>query len=171
MKSNPLYIAYKEWCDLNGERQEPQNKFAIRLKEMGYDKKRRKYGVVWTGIGLRGDEDPTPGDGGDSGGSNDRGESDPTPGAPPDRDPTPPESGIDKPNAEDVPGEGVGCVPYFGLSAKAPYANTGVNRKTPTPPYTPTPILHNFGRGAATSATILRGLTYWAGPRNDCPHA
>lgn len=116
VKSDPLYIAYKDWCQLNGA-QQAQKAFSIRLKERGYVKARKKSGVVWSGIGLRSDDDPTP-------------------SVPSDVDPTPPESSVDKPNAEDIQRKGVGCVPKTGLTARAPYANYGVNPKNPTPPYT-----------------------------------
>jgi len=35
VKSDPLYVAYKEWCDLNGEYQQSQKQFTIKLRSMG----------------------------------------------------------------------------------------------------------------------------------------
>ena len=118
-KSDALYVAYKEWCDLNGERQEAQNKFAIRLKERGYEKSRNKHGRIWKGIGLRG-TDPTPGDG-------------------PDTDPTPPETRIDSGNSSTDSVRGVGYDRDFGLSGEALTRDSDVIPKNPTPPDTPTP--------------------------------
>jgi len=120
VRSDPLYVAYKDWCDLNGQTREAQNKFAVRLRERGFSKRRMKRGIVWDGLALRDDSDPTP-------------------GVPPDQDPTPPESRIDKPDSGDVQRKGVGYEPNFRLTAEVPYANTAVNRENPTPPYTPTP--------------------------------
>ncbi len=52
-KSERLYRAYKDWCELNGEFQQSQKVFSIRLKERGYPKVRKTGGMVWEGIGLR----------------------------------------------------------------------------------------------------------------------
>jgi phage/plasmid-associated DNA primase len=48
-----LYIAYKEWCEANGEPVEKQRRFGMRLTERGL--RRQKVGGVyrWYGIGLR----------------------------------------------------------------------------------------------------------------------
>jgi putative DNA primase/helicase len=50
-----LYIAYKEWCEANGEPIEKQRRFGMRLTERGL--RRQKVGGVyrWYGIGLRHD--------------------------------------------------------------------------------------------------------------------
>jgi putative DNA primase/helicase len=50
-----LYIAYKEWCEANGEPVEKQRRFGMRLTERGL--RRQKVGGVyrWYGIGLRHD--------------------------------------------------------------------------------------------------------------------
>jgi putative DNA primase/helicase len=95
VKSDPLYVAYKEWCQLNGEIQEAQNKFIIRLKEHGYEKSRNKHGKIWKGIGLRHDGDPAP-------------------DADPGTDPAPGLSPIDKPNGENVQRKGAGYNPISG---------------------------------------------------------
>jgi putative DNA primase/helicase len=63
VNSDPLYIAYKDWYQLNGEKQEAQNKSAVALRERGYTKVRTKKARVWQGIALRDGEDPSPGDG------------------------------------------------------------------------------------------------------------
>jgi phage/plasmid-associated DNA primase len=89
VKSEPLYIAYKEWCERAGEFQLTQTKFSTRLKERGYEKKHQKFGVVWYGIALKSDEDP-PGDG-----------LPPTPGAGLGVDPASPETRIDKPSPDE----------------------------------------------------------------------
>ena len=91
------------------------------MRERGFDKKRTKHGVVWTGLKLR--------DGG----------SDPTPDTPSGVDPTPLEFRIDKPDSKDVPGEGVGYEPNFRLSARALTRDMEFNPESATLPYTPTP--------------------------------
>jgi len=50
-----LYIAYKEWCEANGEPIEKQRRFGMRLTERGL--RRQKVGGVyrWCGVGLRHD--------------------------------------------------------------------------------------------------------------------
>ena len=78
VKSERLYIAYKEWCERAGEFKLTQTKFSTRLKERGYEKKRQKFGMVWLGLALKGD-DPGPGEG-----------LPPTPGAGLGVDPAPP---------------------------------------------------------------------------------
>src|SRR5215203_2556672 len=62
-----LYVAYKEWCEANGEPVEKQRRFGMRLTERGL--RRQKVGGVcrWYGIGLRHDgsgrsEDKVPAD-------------------------------------------------------------------------------------------------------------
>jgi putative DNA primase/helicase len=83
-----LYIAYKEWCEANGEPVEKQRRFGMRLTERGL--RRQKVGGVyrWYGIGLRHDgpgpsEDKGPADesatfaGNSSAGSNGPGPSGP----------------------------------------------------------------------------------------------
>lgn len=62
-----LYQKYSMWCDANGERQDPQKRFASLLSERGFKRERGTRGVakgrqVWLGIGLREDEDPPGGD-------------------------------------------------------------------------------------------------------------
>jgi len=51
--ATPLYVAYKEWCEANGEHIEKQRRFGMRLTERGL--RREKVGGVykWHGIGLR----------------------------------------------------------------------------------------------------------------------
>jgi putative DNA primase/helicase len=56
-KADPLYVAFKNWADLNGEYKMPQKDFAGRLKERGFERRRTKHGYVWDGIGLRFDGD------------------------------------------------------------------------------------------------------------------
>ena len=53
--ATPLYVAYKEWCEANGEHIEKQRRFGMRLTERGL--RREKVGGVykWHGIGLRHD--------------------------------------------------------------------------------------------------------------------
>jgi putative DNA primase/helicase len=63
-----LYLAYKTWCEANGERPESQRRFGGRLRERGYESGRittgaRKGAVEWYGIGLAsGPEDPPRGE-------------------------------------------------------------------------------------------------------------
>jgi putative DNA primase/helicase len=56
-KADPLYYAFKEWAEKNGEYKMAQKDFAGRLKERGFERKRKTSGYVWEGIGLRFDGD------------------------------------------------------------------------------------------------------------------
>jgi phage/plasmid-associated DNA primase len=89
VKSDPFYNRYREWCDRAGEFKLTQTKFSTRLKERGYEKKRSNQGMVWFCIALKG------------GGGPDGAGLDPTPRAGLTPNPTPPETRIDKPNADD----------------------------------------------------------------------
>lgn len=48
-----LYKEFSSWCEENGERAWKQTAFGIRLRERGFDNKRRRKGVAWLGIGLK----------------------------------------------------------------------------------------------------------------------
>ena len=93
VKSERLYVAYKHWCELNGEFQQSQKVFSIRLKERGYPKVRKTGGMVWEGIGLR-----------DGGGGGPGVGTDPTSHVGLSPDPTSSQSGVGKPKSpsEDV---------------------------------------------------------------------
>lgn len=54
-RSRDLYHAYREWCDLNGERPESNKKFGDRLTERGFER-HRSTGQWRLGIGLRDQE-------------------------------------------------------------------------------------------------------------------
>jgi putative DNA primase/helicase len=63
--ATPLYEAYKQWCEEDGEKSESQRRFGMRLRERGFSdardpKTRRK---VWRGIALLSDQDPQDGGG------------------------------------------------------------------------------------------------------------
>jgi len=49
---NELYQAYVDWCAANGVKPEANNTFAIALAERGINKKRRRKGTLYQGIGL-----------------------------------------------------------------------------------------------------------------------
>jgi putative DNA primase/helicase len=97
-----LYQKYSMWCDANGERQDPQKRFASLLSARGFSRERGTRGVakgrqVWLGIGLREDEDrPDP---------DDFGEKIPPPPPPPPFSP-PRESPIPTPNSTPTEGRG-----------------------------------------------------------------
>jgi putative DNA primase/helicase len=130
VKSERLYIAYKEWCERGGEFQLTQTKFSTRLKERGYEKKRQKLGVVWFGIALKGDG-PGPGEG-----------LPPTPGEGLGVDPASPETRIDKPNTEEkMQGCRVGD-PKSGSTPKKYPRVEGLTGKTLHHPTTLHPTLH-----------------------------
>lgn len=50
--SQDLYKAYREWCEENGERYEPQNGFGVRLKARGYTDAKRSGSRGWYGVRL-----------------------------------------------------------------------------------------------------------------------
>jgi hypothetical protein len=45
-----LYEVYKQWCDRNGEHQETQRSFGMRLTERGLEREKGRYGWSWKGI-------------------------------------------------------------------------------------------------------------------------
>ncbi len=67
--ATPLYRAYQEWCDENGESGESQRRFGARLRERGFESFTYTAGPHrdrkgWRGIGLRDDRpDDDPGGG------------------------------------------------------------------------------------------------------------
>jgi len=50
-----LYESYRTWAEKNGLRQSSNVWFAERLRARGLEKTRRRHGVVWRGIAVRGD--------------------------------------------------------------------------------------------------------------------
>jgi phage/plasmid-associated DNA primase len=114
-KADPLYVAFKEWAERNGEYKMPQKDFAKRLKERGFERRRMRHGYVWDGIGLRFD-----------GGA-------PTEGTrvyPPSSQGTRPESGVDKPKSPSSERERVPRVPKSRLNAHDTLANGELTGKT-----------------------------------------
>jgi putative DNA primase/helicase len=55
VRAQPLWDAYKTWCETNGETWEKQTAFGIKLGERGFDKK-QSHGIVYMGLGLRSDD-------------------------------------------------------------------------------------------------------------------
>jgi putative DNA primase/helicase len=58
-KSSEIYKAYKAFCEEAGERYDSANKFALKMTEKGFQKKKRKNGAFWLGIKMvtaQGDE-------------------------------------------------------------------------------------------------------------------
>jgi putative DNA primase/helicase len=53
--ATPLYRAYRQWCEANGEEALSQRDFGLRLPERDLHKTRggKKGGFVWHGVGLR----------------------------------------------------------------------------------------------------------------------
>jgi phage/plasmid-associated DNA primase len=129
VKSEPLYRAYKERCELNGEFQQSQKMFSIRLKERGYPKVRKTGGMVWEGIGLRGDGGGGPGVGTDptSGGGNPAGS-------------VHPEKGLGKPKTD---GENDECRVVHEKSGSTPLENPRVGVSTGFSIHNPT-SLHSY---------------------------
>lgn len=52
-KSEPLYLAFKLWCEEHGERVPRVNDFAQRMKENGWKVHKTKHANVWYGLRLR----------------------------------------------------------------------------------------------------------------------
>ncbi len=52
VSSTPLYIAYKSWCEDNGEQALTQTAFSLRLKERGLEKRKCGGVIKWRGLGL-----------------------------------------------------------------------------------------------------------------------
>lgn len=52
-KARPLYEAYKTWAEGAGEHAVTETLFGTRLRDRGYAKEHRRYGTVYSGIGLR----------------------------------------------------------------------------------------------------------------------
>jgi phage/plasmid-associated DNA primase len=125
VKSETLYIRYKNWCELNGEYKHSQKAFSQRLKERGYPKVRRKYGMVWEGIALREDGGGGPGAG-----------LDPTPGAGLGVGTVHPESGLDKPETR---AKNEGCRVVYPKSGSTPPENPRVEVLTGKTIHHPTP--------------------------------
>ena len=50
VKSSELYKVYKTFCEEAGERYDSANKFAMQMREKGFEKKKRKDGNYWLGI-------------------------------------------------------------------------------------------------------------------------
>jgi phage/plasmid-associated DNA primase len=114
-KADPLYFAFKEWTERNGEYKMPQKNFAGVLKERGFERRRTKHGYVWDGIGVRYDGDPP-----------DKG----TPVHPEGSRGYTPESGVGKPKTRDSEAGVYPDVPKTGLNAYNPLANRGGTGKT-----------------------------------------
>lgn len=55
VRAQPLWDAYKAWCEAHGETWEKQTAFGIKLAERGFQKK-TSNGVVYLGLGLRSDD-------------------------------------------------------------------------------------------------------------------
>ncbi len=56
VQAKPLYDAYKDWCEENGERYENNNTFSRQLTERGYEREKGKH-VRYFGLALRPDDD------------------------------------------------------------------------------------------------------------------
>ena len=52
-KSRELFTAFNAWCAQKHERAGSERLLAFRLRDLGYEKKRRKDAHYWLGIGLR----------------------------------------------------------------------------------------------------------------------
>lgn len=52
VQSGRLYEAYSAWCERSHERAMTMTKFAEKLKERGYDKKKSDGRMIWFGLGL-----------------------------------------------------------------------------------------------------------------------
>ncbi len=114
-KADPLYIAFKEWAERNGEYKMAQKDFARTLKERGFERKRKTSGYVWEGIGLRFDGDaPTDGTSMHPGGSQG----------------TSSKSGVGKPKTRDSEATMYPDVPKIGLNAHNTLANGELTPKT-----------------------------------------
>jgi phage/plasmid-associated DNA primase len=114
-KADPLYIEFKEWAERNGEYRMPQKDFAGRLKERGFERKRKTSGYVWEGIGLRFDGD-APTDGTSMYPKTSKGYI--------------PESRVDKPKTRDDEGGMYPDVPKSRLNAHDTLANGVLSGKT-----------------------------------------
>jgi phage/plasmid-associated DNA primase len=128
VKSERLYVRYKDWCDRAGEFKLTQTKFSTRLKERGYEKKRTGHGVIWYGIALKGDG-PSPGEG-----------LDPTSSVGLTPNPTQPKTRIDKPNPAADEGSCRVDPPKTALHPEFPTRNSGLTGNTlhnPTHPSQP----------------------------------
>ena len=58
-KSSEIYKAYKAFCEEAGERYDSSKKFALKMTEKGFQKKKRNNGAFWLGIKMvtaQGDE-------------------------------------------------------------------------------------------------------------------
>jgi putative DNA primase/helicase len=56
-KARPLYDAYRVWAEGAGEHAVTETLFGTRLRDRGYAKEHRRYGTVYSGIGLRASND------------------------------------------------------------------------------------------------------------------
>ena len=56
-KARPLYEAYRAWAEGAGEHAVTETLFGTRLRDRGYAKEHRRYGTVYSGIGLRASND------------------------------------------------------------------------------------------------------------------
>ena len=119
VKSERLYVAYKHWCELNGEFQQSQKVFSIRLKERGYPKVRKTGGMVWEGIGLR-----------DGGGGGPGVGTDPTSHVGLSPDPTSSQSGVGKPKSPSEDVDNVGSDNKTGSTPKKNPRVEGLSGKT-----------------------------------------
>jgi len=55
-RATPLYDSYKNWAYENGEWQMSHRTFGQKLKERGYDKKRKNGGYYYLGISIKAGE-------------------------------------------------------------------------------------------------------------------
>jgi putative DNA primase/helicase len=56
-KARQLYEAYRTWAEGAGEHAVTETLFGTRLRDRGYAKEHRRYGTVYSGIGLRASSD------------------------------------------------------------------------------------------------------------------
>jgi len=56
-KARPLYEAYRAWAEGAGEHAVTETLFGTRLRDRGYAKEHRRYGTIYSGIGLRASND------------------------------------------------------------------------------------------------------------------
>jgi putative DNA primase/helicase len=52
-RARPLFRAFSQWADDVGEQEMTEKAFCLRMEERGYEKKRKRDGVAYMGLGLR----------------------------------------------------------------------------------------------------------------------
>jgi putative DNA primase/helicase len=51
-QAGDLYQAYKNWCEVGGEKYVGRRRFSEQMAERGFDKGRDNKGIVYYGVGL-----------------------------------------------------------------------------------------------------------------------